>query len=151
MTRAGKYIYAFLENHFGIYDNPQGIQFIMNMDDSVFVVCPIKPPPEPFAEFGLQYASETFDEFVNDFQFSGILALKRLTVDQLWDMYYKGKVELFCNIEVNVIFFELYFRMAKNNAMIVRDEDDREHVLAEVLTTPRQFLDYTQSLFYEAG
>jgi hypothetical protein len=150
MTRAGRHIYAFLDDHLGIYDNPQGIEFVMNMDDSVFVICPIHPPPEPYIDFGLIYPSQPFDEFVEDFQFSGTLAVKRLNADKLWNMYQKGKVEIYCTIAIKVIFFALYFRIANDNTMIVRDDFDQEHVLGEVLTSPQQFLDYTQNLFYEA-
>ena len=151
MTRAGKYIYAFLDNHLGLYDNPHGLQFLMNNDESVYINCPINPPPEPYAEFGLLYASQSFDEFINDFQFTGTLGLKRLTAQQLWDMYYKGKVEVCCGIMVKIISYTLYFRIANNNTMIVRDDYDREHILGEVFTYPQQFLEYTQNLFYEAG
>lgn len=151
MTRAGKYIYNFLDDHLGIYDNPQGIEFVMNIDDSVFVVYPINPPPEPYVDFGLMYPSQTLDEFVTDFQFTGTLGLKRLTPEQLWNMYQRGKVEIYCTIAVKVIFHALYFRMGGNNTMIVRDDYDQEHVLGEVLTSPYQFLEYTQNLFYEAG
>jgi len=148
MTRAGKHIYNFLDDHLGLYDNPQGIEFIMNMDDSVFVVCPINPP-EPYVDYGIIYPSQTFDEFVDDFQFSGTLALKALKADKLWALYNKGKAEIYCTIVVKVIFFALYFRLSKNNTMIVRDDYDKEHTLGVVFTSPQQFLEYTQSRFLD--
>ena len=152
MTRAGKHIYTFLDDHLGIYDNPQGIEFIMNMDDSVFAVCPVNPPPEPYVDFGLLYPSQPFNTFVDDFQFSGTHALITMTPDKLWALYNKGKAEIYCTIVVKIIFYALYFRLTKNNRMIVRDDYDREHELGMVFTSPHQFLDYTQSHFLnEAG
>lgn len=152
MTRAGKHIYTFLDDHLGIYDNPQGIEFVMNMDDSVFVVSPVTPPPEPYVDFGLIYPSQPFNTFVNDFQFSGSRALITMTPDRLWALYNKGKAEIYCTIVVKIIFYALYFRLTKNNRMIVRDDYDREHELGMVFTSAHQFLDYTQSLFLnEAG
>jgi hypothetical protein len=152
MTRAAKHIYTFLDDHLGIYDNPQGIEFIMNMDDSVFVVSPINPPPEPYADFGLIYPSQPFNTFVDDFQFSGTRALITMPPNKLWALYNLGKAEIYCTIVVKIIFYALYFRLTKNNRMIVRDDYDREHELDMVFTTPLQFLDYTQSHFFtEAG
>ncbi|MBO9204601.1 MULTISPECIES: hypothetical protein [Niastella] len=148
MTRAGKHIYTFLDDHLGIYDNPQGIEYIMNMDDSVFVVCNLNPPPEPYVDYGLIYPSQPFQTFVDDFQFSGTRALQTMTPDKLWALYQKGKVEIFCTIVVKVVFYALYFRLAKNNTMIVRDDYDQEHELGMVFTSPNQFLEYTESRFY---
>ena len=147
MTKAEKHIYAFLDDHLGIYDNPQGIEFVMNNDDSVFVIIPLNPPPEPYVDFGLCYPSNDFYKFVRDFHFSGTLAVKALTIDNLWSMYYKGKVEIYCTIVVKVIFHVLYFRLTKNNTMIVRDDYDNEHEIFEVFKWPQQFLEYTQSHF----
>ena len=147
MTRAGKHIYTLLDDHLGIYDNPQGIEFIMNMDDSVFVVCPVNPPPEPYVDFGLIYPSQPFNTFVNDFHFSGTRALITMNANKLWALYHTGKAEIYCTLVVKVIFYALYFRLAKNNTMIVRDDYDREHELGMVLTSAQQFLEYTQSHF----
>ena len=147
MTRAGKHIYTLLDDHLGIYDNPQGIEFIMNVDDSVFVVCPINPPPEPYVDFGLMYPSQPFNKFIDDFQFSGTRALITMGDNKLWALYNTGQAEIYCTIVVKVIFYALYFRLAKNNKMIVRDDYDREHELGMVLTSPQQFLEYTQSNF----
>ena len=147
MTRAGKTIYAFLDNHLGLYDNPQGLEFCMNLDDTVFVIHPLNPPPEPYVDFGLFYPCNPFDTCVHDFQFSGPHELQALTPAHLWTMYYEGKAEIYCTIVVKIIFFALYFRLTKNNTMIVRDDDDREHELRAVFKTPHQFLEYTQSLF----
>jgi hypothetical protein len=147
MTKAGKHIYAFLDDHLGIYDNPQGIEFCMNMDDSVFVIVPLNPPPEPYVDFGLFYPGNDFNKFVRDFQFSGAQALKALTIDNLWSMYNKGKAEIYCTIVVKVIYHALYFRLTKNNTMIVRDDNDNEHEVFVVFKSPQQFLEYTQSHF----
>ena len=151
MTRAAKHIYTFLDDHLGHYDNPQGIEFIMNMDDSVFVVSPIKPPPEPWVDFGLLYPGLPFNTFVDDFHFSGTRALQTMTANRLWALYNKGKAEIYCTLVVKVIFYALYFRLTKNNQMIVRDDYDREHRLGMVFTSAHQFLEYTQSHFYQEG
>ncbi|WP_207515613.1 hypothetical protein [Longitalea luteola] len=147
MTKAEKDIYAFLDDHLGIYDNPHGIEFIMNIDDSVFVIHALNPPPEPYADFGLLYPSAAFNIFVSDFQFANSRALTTLTPEQLWDMYYKGKAEIYCTLVVKIIFYALYFRLTKHNTMIVRDDYDHEHEIGEVFTSAHQFLEYTQTHF----
>jgi hypothetical protein len=149
MTRAERHIYAFFDYHLGIYDNPQGIEFCMNVDDSVFVIMPFNPPPEPWLDFGLLYPCNKFETFVSDFKFTGTHQLKKLTEEDLWKMYRVGKVEIFCTIVVKVIFHALYFRLAKNNTMIVRDDYDNEHELGEVLQYPGQFVEYTQAHFLD--
>src|SRR3954470_10800024 len=111
MTRAAKHIYTFLDDHLGLYDNPQGIEFIMNMDDSIFVVSPINPPPEPYVDFGLIYPVQPFDTFIADFQFSGTRALQTMTADKLWALYNVGQAEIYCTLVVKVIFYALYFRL----------------------------------------
>ena len=121
------------------------------MDDSVFVVSPINPPPEPYVDFGLIYPDQPFETFVDDFQFSGTRALQTLTHEKMWVLYHTGKVEIYCTLVVKVIFYALYFRLTKNNRMIVRDDYDREHQLGMVFTSPQQFLEYTQSRFYQDG
>ncbi|WP_205509889.1 hypothetical protein [Longitalea arenae] len=149
MTRAEKDIYAFLDDHLGIYDNPHGIEFIMNMDDSVFVIHGLNPPPEPYADFGLLYPSAAFNTFVKDFKFANSRALATLTPGHLWQMYYEGKAEIYCTLVVKIIFYALYFRLTGHNTMIVRDENDQEHEIGEVFTSPHQFLEYTQSHFLQ--
>jgi hypothetical protein len=146
MTKAEKDIYTFLDDHLGIYDNPQGIGFCMNADDSVFVIKTLDPP-EPYVDFGLFYPGNEFNKFVSDFQFSGARDLEALTIDNLWSMYYKGKAEIYCTLVVKVIFYALFFRLTKNNTMIVRDDFDNEHEVFEVFRSSQQFLEYTQSHF----
>ena len=149
MTRAGKHIYEFLDDHLGIYDNPQGIEFCMNIDDSVFVIHNVHPPPEEYVDYGLLYPSNSFNKFLRDFNFAGARELQALTPARLWEMYYAGKVEIYCTIVVKVIFYALYFRLTENNTMIVRNDYDQEHELERVLTSPRQFLEYTQQHFLD--
>lgn len=147
MDKACKSIYEFLDDHLGLYDNQQGVEFCMNIDDSVFVIYGIKDPPlEEYIDFGLLYPSNAFSKFVRDFKFAGTKELKALTPDHLWEMYYNGKAEIYCTLVVKVIFYSLYFRR-KGNTMIVRDENDKEYELGEILQTPRQFAEYTQQQF----
>jgi len=145
MTRAARSVYNFLDFHFGLYDNPQGIEFVVNCDDTVFVIIAFNPPPEPFIDYGLFYPSADFDTFMRDFRFTGAHAVKKLTVDDLWKLYYAGKAEIFCTIAVNAIWHALYYRLTKNNTMIVRDDHDIEHEVGEVLHYPQQFVEYTQA------
>ena len=147
MKKASTYIYNFLDDHLGLYNNQQGIEFVVNNDDSVIVNYWIQDPPqEAHIEFGLWYTSNNFNDFIRDFGFAGTRALKALSPDYLWEMYYKGQAEIYCTLVVKVIFFALYFRR-QGNKMIVRDDQDKEYELGEVLQTPRQFAEYTQQQF----
>lgn len=147
MNRASKSIYEFLDDHLGLYDNQAGIEFCMNIDETVFVIYGIKDPPlEEYVDFGLLYPSSEFSQFMRDFKFAGTQELIAMKPDKLWEMYHSGKAEVYCTIVVRVIFFCLYFRR-QGNKMIVRDEHDLEYELGEVLQTPRQFLEYTQQQF----
>jgi len=146
MTRAGRNIYEFMDDHLGIYNNPQGLEFCMNVDESIFVIHNL-PSPEEFFDFGLLYDSMPFSKFLRDFKFTGTRDVKELPPDRLWEMYYAGKVEIFCTLCANIIFHALYYRLTKRNTMIVRDDYDQEYELGEVLTTPRQFLEHTQQHF----
>jgi len=146
MTRVGRNIYEFLDDHLGLYDNPQGLEFCMNCDGSVFVIHNL-PSCEAYIDFGLLYNSNPFSIFLRDFKFANTRELKALGPDRLWEMYYAGKAEIFCTLCVNIIFHALYYRLTKRNTMIVRDDYDQEIELEEVLTTPRQFLEYTQQHF----
>lgn len=147
MTRAERNIYLFLDDHLGLYDNPHGLEFCMNIDDSVFVIHPINPPPEPWVDFGLLYPSNSFPRFMQDFHFKKPHELISLTPEHLWAMYKNGKAEIYCTIVVKIIFYALYFRLTKNNTMIVRDDYDNEHEVGEVFTSAHQFMEYTQSHF----
>jgi hypothetical protein len=136
-----------MDDHLGIYDNQHGLEFVMNIDDSVFVIYGIKDPPlEEYVDFGLLYPSNTFTNFMRDFRFAGPRELEALPPDRLWEMYYNGKAEIYCTIVVKVIFFALYFRR-QGDIMIVRDDDEKEYELGEILQWPRQFLEYTQQQF----
>jgi len=147
MNRAERNIYTFLDDHLGLYDNPLGVEFCMNIDDSVFVIHPLNPPPEPWVDYGLLYNSSPFFTFMQDFKFRHSQELVSLTPAHLWSMYYNGKAEIYCSIVVKIIFHALYFRLTKNNTMIVRDDHDNEHEVGEVFHNPHQFSDYTQSHF----
>jgi hypothetical protein len=147
MTRAERNIYSFLDDHLGLYDNPHGLEFCMNIDDSVFVIHPLNPPPEPWVDFGLLYPSNPFSTFMQDFKFKKSQELIALTPAHLKAMYEEGLVEIYCTIVVKILFHALYFRLTKNNTMIVRDDYDHEHEVGVVFTYPHQFLEYTQSHF----
>ena len=144
MDKTSKYVYDFLDDHLGLYNNQQGIEFVVNNDDTVFVNYWIKDPSlEAHIEFGLFYSSESFNDFINDFRFAGTRALKALSPDRLWEMYNKGQAEVYCIVAEKENFYMLYFRRT-GNTMIVRDEHDNEYELEEILQTPRQFVEYTQ-------
>ena len=144
MNKATKYIYDFLDDNLGIYYNRQGVEFIVNNDDSVFVNHWIQDPPQKeYIEIGLWYSSDNFHDFMHDFRFAGTRELKTLSPDRLWEMYYKGQAEIYCILVEKVILFSLYFRL-EGNKMIVRDEYDYEYELGEILKTLRQFVEYTQ-------
>lgn len=117
----------------------------MNNDNTVFVVHPLNPPPEPWIDFGYMYPSTAFAKFVRDFQFTGTRGLKELTPANLETMYQAGKVEIYCSLVVKIIYHGLYFRLTKNNTMIVRDDNDNEHEVGEVFRSPIQFMEYTQN------
>lgn len=147
MTRAERNIYLFLDDKLGLYDKPHGLEFCLNIDNSVFVIHPLHPPPEPWFDFGLLYPCNPFNTFVQDFHFKKSQELIALTPAHLWNMYQNGKVEIYCTLVVKIIFHALYFRRTKNNRMIVRDDHDNEHEIREVFTYPHQFATYTQSHF----
>jgi len=145
LTKAARHIYKFLDNYFGLYDNPEGIQFIVNNDDTVFVVLAIDPPPEPWIDYGLMYPCTPFPQFIRDFHFGSINELIALKQAEFWNMYRQGKVEIYCSIVVKDIFYALYYRITKKNTMIVRDDYDNEHEVGEIFYNPIQFMEYTQN------
>ena len=143
INSAGKYIYDFLEDHSGMYYNRKRIEFVVNNDDSVLVNYVITDPPQlDYIEFGLCYISNNFSEFMRDFGFTVTHELKALSPNRLWEMYYKGKAEIYCLLSVKMTYFALSFRLA-GNKMIVRDEYDNEYELDKILKTPKQFIKYT--------
>lgn len=145
LNKAGKDIYNFLDDEGVTYNNKQHIEFIVHIDDAVTVNYVIKDPQlvVEYIDFGLCYDSDTFSNFMHDFGFSNLRALKALSPDRLWEMYYKGQAEFFCIFEVKKIYLELYFRL-RDNKMIVHDDHNNEYELGEILQTPRQFVEYTQ-------
>ena len=144
MDRATKNIYSFLDDHLGSYNNRQGIEFVVNVDDSVIVNHVIKDLPlSEFFEFGLYYNSNDFPEFMRDFGFTSTQQLKRLTPDRLWEMYYNGQAETYCIFAGKMVYIALYFRLA-GNKMIVCDDHDNQYELAEILQSPIEIVTYTQ-------
>lgn len=117
MTRAERNIYTFLDDHLGLYHNPHGLEFA----------------PSP--------------TFMQDFQFHHSHELISLTPAHLRAMYYHGKAEIYCAIVAKIIYHGLYFRLTKNNSMIVRDDHDKEHEVHEVFHHANQFMNYTQDHF----
>lgn len=147
MSRASKYIYHFLDDNLGVYSNRHGIEFVVNNDDSVIVNYYIKDPPqEEGFEFGLCYTSNNFNDFLRDFGFAGTHALKTLSPDRLWEMYYKGQTSIYCIIAEKPVFFALYFKL-EGNTMTVQDDHDEAYELDEILQTPEQFTAYTRQQF----
>lgn len=144
LNKAGKRIYDFLDDHIGIYHNQQEIEFIVHIDNSVSVAYAIKDPPlSANINLGLCYDSNSFSNFMYDFQFTGTRALKALSPDRLWEMYYKGQAEIYCIFEMKKIYFALYFKL-NGNTMVVHDDYDNEYELGEILQMPRQFAAYTR-------
>jgi hypothetical protein len=147
MSRTSKYIYHFLDAHLGVYNNWNGIEFVVNNDDSVIVNYWIKDPPqEDSIEFGLCYTSNTFNEFLRDFRFAGTHELRTLTPRHLWEMYHNGQAAIYCIIAENKNFFVLYFTL-EGNTMIVQDDYDNKYELNEILQTTEQFTAYTRQQF----
>jgi hypothetical protein len=148
LDKSEKYIYNFLDNQLGVYNNRQGIEFVVNNDDSVNVNYWIKEAPleDTIFEFGLCYTSNNFNHFMRDFEFTSTQQLKALSPDHLWTMYYKGQVEFYCMISGKVIYFALYFKL-EDNKIIVHDDHDNAYEPDEILQTPLQFIEYTQQQF----
>src|SRR5688572_9899949 len=142
MNRVSRYIHNFLDDHPGMYINRQGVQFFVNNDGSVVVSYVIKDLPDKYSLFGLIYTSNNFNDFIQDFEFAGTKQLKALSPDGLWEMYYKGKAEIYCSIKVKAIYV-LFFRR-EGNKMIVCDDHDAAYELGKVLKTPKQFVEYTR-------
>jgi hypothetical protein len=147
MSRASKYIYNFLDNYPCSYNNRQGIEFVVNVDDSVIVNYVMKDLPlSAYFEFGLCYTSNDFNDFMRDFDFTGTQQLKALSPDRLWELYYKGQAQFYCIFAGKTVYIALYFRLA-GNKMIVSDDHDNEYELGELLQTPSEFVTYTQQQF----
>src|SRR5690349_5421616 len=129
MSRTSKYIYRFLDAHLGVYNNWNGIEFVVNNDDSVIVNYWIKDPPlEENIEFGVCYTSNNFNDFLRDFRLAGTHELKALTPHRLWEMYHKGQAAIYCIIAENKNFLALYFKL-EDNRMIVQDDHEKTYVL----------------------
>jgi hypothetical protein len=144
MNTASKYIYIFLDDHLGLYNNPQGIEFVVHNDDTVFVNYLIEDPTLPAnIEFGLCYTSNDFNDFIGDFRLTGVHALNALTPDRLWEKYYTGQAEIYCILAEKGIYCTMYFRLS-GNKMIVHDDNNAPYELNEILQTPRQFAAYTE-------
>ena len=143
MEKASTYILEFLYAHAGIYHNPQKIEVVLNYDDSVIVNYLIKDPPQAaYIEFGMCYENDNFNDFMRDFRIARPHELTALSPDHLWELYYKGKAEVYCLLAEKVVYMALYFRL-NGNKMIVHDDEDAAYKLDEILQTPKQFIEYT--------
>ena len=144
MNTASKYIYIFLDDHLGLYNNPQGIEFVVHNDDTVFVNYLIEDPTLPaYIEFGLCYPNNDFNNFVRDFRLTGTHALQALSPHHLWELYYTGQAEIYCIVSEKRFYFTMYFRLTENK-MMVHDEDNAPYELGEIFQTPGQFVEYTE-------
>ncbi|MCS3801014.1 hypothetical protein [Niastella sp. OAS944] len=149
MTTLAKRIYLFLDDQCGRYLNSNLIEFNLNIDNTIFVMHCINPPPEEYADFGLYYPHNTLDDFAREFEVTSVRQLKTITAEQFWILYNKGKAEVYCSIVAGVIFYAVYFRLTNNQTMIVRDDYNRQKELKTILTTPKQFIEYAQGFFWE--
>jgi hypothetical protein len=133
-----------MEEHLGIYDNPNGVEFVMDPDGNMYTSS--NWPGEQTAEevvVRLSFDSETIDDFVTAFNLTSVQQLPTITPLDLMELYQQGKAEVFSAIDSGLIFYPLYFRKLKNK-MVARDDYDREHEVEVSLETAEQFKTYTK-------
>jgi hypothetical protein len=144
MTPAAQQIFDFIEEFIPQYVNPHGIEFTLNADKSVYVVFAWDDKlQDRCLEFGITYYNKDFMTFLDDFRISSIQQLKALTKEKLWELYHKGKGEVYCSF--GAYFnnsFELHF-CSKENRIIAKSNEGQGHEVHETLKTPRQFMRYT--------
>jgi hypothetical protein len=144
MIMAKRHVYYFLaDNAAPQYVNPQKVGFILNPDESVMVSYGIEDRPEKDIELVLRYTSDSFNDFIREFQLAGVQDLQAISPDRLQELYYKGQAEFNCIFEVKLFYFSLRFRL-QGNKMIVCDDNDNTYELDEILETPGQIMEYTR-------
>jgi hypothetical protein len=146
MTPAAQQIFDYMEAFVPQYNNPQGIEFTLFTDRSVYVVFAWDDKLEDRClEFGISYYTKDFKTFLDDFSITTIQQLKALTKEKLWELYYKGVGEVYCSFGAYFSnSFELHF-CSKENRIIAKSDEGGDHEVQEVLKTPRQFMQYTYS------
>jgi hypothetical protein len=144
MNPAAKQLFEFIDEFVPQYINPEGVEFTLHCDGSVYVNFAWDDKVEnKCLEFGLSYYNEDFESFLNDFSITSLPQLKAVAKEKLWALYYKGKGEVYCSIGTYFYnSFELHFRR-KENRIIAKNDEEEGYEVQEVLKTPRQFMQYT--------
>jgi hypothetical protein len=143
MNTLTQQLYDYLETFLPQYSNPDGVDFALNPDDSIYVVFAWDDKlKDTCLEFGIAYYVNDFKTFVEDFKLTSLQQLKQVTRETLWELYNAGKGEVFCSFG---LYFdnssELHFRR-RGSKLIAKNGLDESHEVHEILTTPRQFIQY---------
>lgn len=144
MNPEAQQIFDFIDEFIPQYKNPNGVEFTLNCDKSIYVVFAWDDKhKDRCLEFGISYYNEDFKSFLSDFSISSIQQLKSLTREKLWELYYQGKGEVYCSFGTHFYnSFDLHFIRDEDRIIAKSDKGD-SHEVHEILKTPRQFMQYT--------
>ena len=135
-------IQAFMERELGLYLNPHCVEVSMSVEGDIGVSASWNDEiiDEDFS-LELTYDVDNIDTFVDTFNLQDADELECLTPDDLLEQFHNGKVEIYCAIDCEGLYYELVFHKTKNRIW-ARDEENTIHMVSRPLRTPSEFIDY---------
>jgi hypothetical protein len=135
-------IREFMERELGLYMNPNQVEVSMSPEGDIGVSARWNDESID-DDFALEftYDVDNIDMFVDTFGINDVNELQTLKADALLEQFHLGKAEIYCAIDCEGLYYELFFHKSKDRIW-VRDEDGTIHMVRKQLETPSQFIDY---------
>jgi hypothetical protein len=139
MKVISKTILAYMEQCFGVYVNPQQVEFSLRPDRSVCVVAGW-PDTVLDQDYSLALVLEcnSLEELINITGINRVVQFHDLTPHRLKALYSEGKATVSCVVDDPDFYYELTF--FKNEAALwARDNNNEEHFVPTPPETPFAF------------
>jgi hypothetical protein len=132
-----------MDEHLGVYQNPNGIEFCQHPDLSFCLACdwPGESHDSPIS-VSLAYECDTTLEFVEAFALKQIIDIDRITPLTVLELYKKAKAEVSCMINDSKSY-SLTFKIRGNKLFAITDPGGDEHQVPELIQDPDRFKEYT--------
>jgi hypothetical protein len=139
-----KALYDFLDQHLMLYVTKGGVEISAEREDLVTIASDW--PDHEGGDYSLElvYESETLEGFIKTFNIRSVSDIEKITQQMMLDMYFKGLVQLLCAFDTPDYYYALIFKKRDNNTTEARDARDQLYIIAYLLQTREQFIEYTR-------
>jgi len=137
-----------LKNHLS-YHNKHAIDFDI-LDESMMVsFTDYHNPDHHYIDFFLFYEKKIM-QFISDFRIRSTRDLDKITIDQLWELFWRGSGKIYCGLEYSVVYFPVYFKCIDHKLFAIDQQNINQEVCVDCKSIG-DFMEYAYLLYQKSS